>query len=47
MFGIACWTEWKLPAQRGAQIAFEKYRARLNQIFDVGSDELYKAMQAV
>ena len=27
--------------QLGAQIAFENYRARLNRIFDVGSDELY------
>ena len=26
----------------GAQIAFENFRARLNRIFDVGSDELYK-----
>ena len=26
----------------GAQIAFENYRARLNRIFDVQSDELYK-----
>ncbi len=26
----------------GAQIAFENYRARLNRIFDVKSDELYK-----
>lgn len=25
-----------------AQIAFENYRARLNRVFDVGSDELYK-----
>ena len=25
----------------GAQIAFENYRARLNRVFDVGSDELY------
>ena len=25
----------------GGQIAFENYRARLNRIFDVGSDELY------
>ena len=25
----------------GAQIAFENFRARLNRIFDVGSDELY------
>ena len=24
--------------QLGAQIAFENYRARLNRIFDVGSD---------
>lgn len=29
----------------GAQIAFENYRARLNRIFDVGSDELYKPGQ--
>jgi alkylhydroperoxidase family enzyme len=26
----------------GAQIAFENYRARLNRIFDVQSDELYR-----
>jgi len=26
----------------GAQIAFENFRARLNRLFDVGSDELYK-----
>jgi hypothetical protein len=26
----------------GAQIAFENYRARLNRVFDVESDELYK-----
>lgn len=26
----------------GGQIAFENYRARLNRVFDVGSDELYK-----
>jgi alkylhydroperoxidase family enzyme len=25
-----------------AQIAFENYRARLNRVFDVESDELYK-----
>ncbi len=25
----------------GAQIAFENYRARLNRLFDVGSDGLY------
>ena len=29
--------------QLGAQIAFENYRARLNRIFDVGSDQLYKS----
>jgi len=28
--------------QLGAQLAFENYRARLNRIFDVGSDELFK-----
>ena len=28
--------------QLGGQIAFENYRARLNRIFDVGSDELYE-----
>jgi alkylhydroperoxidase family enzyme len=26
-----------------AQIAFENYRARWNRVFDVGSDELYRA----
>jgi alkylhydroperoxidase family enzyme len=26
----------------GAQIAWENYRARLNRLADVGSDELYK-----
>lgn len=31
----------------GAQIAFENYRARLNRIFDVGSDDLYKPGKAV
>jgi alkylhydroperoxidase family enzyme len=25
----------------GAQIAFENYRARLNRVFDVGSDDVY------
>jgi alkylhydroperoxidase family enzyme len=25
----------------GAQIAFEQYRARLNRLFEVGSDDLY------
>ena len=28
--------------QLGGQIAFENYRARLNRIFDVGSDHLYQ-----
>jgi alkylhydroperoxidase family enzyme len=28
----------------GAQIAFENYRARLNRIFDVESDELHKPL---
>ncbi len=28
--------------QLGGQIAFENYRARLNRIFDVGSDDLFK-----
>jgi alkylhydroperoxidase family enzyme len=31
--------------QLGAQIAFENYRSRLNRVFDVGSDELYKPGQ--
>jgi len=26
----------------GSQIAFENFRARLNRVFDVGSDKLYK-----
>lgn len=28
--------------QLGAQIAFENFRARLNRVFDVGSDHLYQ-----
>ena len=28
--------------QLGAQIAFENYRARLNRVFDVESDQLYQ-----
>ena len=28
--------------QLSAQFAFENYRARLNRVFDVGSDNLYK-----
>lgn len=31
--------------QLGAQIAFENYRARLNRIFDVESDQLYQPKQ--
>jgi len=31
--------------QLGAQIAFENFRARLNRVFDVGSDELYQPAQ--
>ena len=29
--------------QLGGQIAFENYRARLNRVFDVGSDHLYQS----
>jgi alkylhydroperoxidase family enzyme len=32
--------------QLGGQIAFENYRARLNRVFDVGSDELYRPQKA-
>ena len=32
--------------QLGGQLAFENYRARLNRIFDVGSDELYRPQKA-
>jgi len=32
--------------QLGAQVAFENFRARLNRVFDVGSDELYTPGQA-
>jgi alkylhydroperoxidase family enzyme len=32
--------------QLGGQIAFENYRARLNRIFDVGSDELYQPQKS-
>jgi alkylhydroperoxidase family enzyme len=32
--------------QLAGQLAFENYRARLNRVFDVGSDELYKPDQA-
>ena len=28
--------------QLSGQLAFENYRARLNRVFDVGSDEIYK-----
>ena len=30
--------------QLSAQIAFENFRARLNRVFDVGSDDLYHAV---
>lgn len=33
--------------QLGGQIAFENFRARLNRVFDVGSDELYKPQISV
>ena len=33
--------------QLGGQLAFENYRARLNRIFDVGSDELYRPGEAL
>ena len=32
--------------QLGAQVAFENYRARLNRVFGVESDELYTPGQA-
>jgi alkylhydroperoxidase family enzyme len=31
----------------GAQIAFENYRARLNRVFDVESDQLYSPLPVV
>ena len=31
----------------GAQIAFENYRARLNRVFDVESDELYQPLPKI
>ena len=31
----------------GAHIAFENYRARLNRVFDVESDELYAPLPVV
>jgi alkylhydroperoxidase family enzyme len=31
--------------QLGGQLAFENYRARLNRVFDVGSDDLYHPEQ--
>ena len=33
--------------QLSAQLAFENYRARLNRVFEVESDELYKPEQSV
>jgi alkylhydroperoxidase family enzyme len=32
--------------QLSAQLAFENYRARLNRVFDVGSDDLYHPQKA-
>ena len=32
--------------QLSAQISFENYRARLNRVFDVGSDDLYHPDQS-
>ena len=32
--------------QMSGQFAFENYRARLNRVFDVGSDELYHPNQS-
>jgi alkylhydroperoxidase family enzyme len=32
--------------QLGGQIAFENFRARLNRVFDVGSDELYQPQES-
>ncbi len=32
--------------QLSAQIAFENYRARLNRVFDIGSDHFYDPGQA-
>ena len=32
--------------QLSAQLAFENYRARLNRVFDVGSDDLYHPQTA-
>jgi alkylhydroperoxidase family enzyme len=32
--------------QLSAQLAWENYRARLNRVFDVGSDEIYKPQTA-
>lgn len=33
--------------QLGGQFAFENYRARLNRVFDVGSDDLYHPHSSV
>jgi alkylhydroperoxidase family enzyme len=32
--------------QLGGQIAFENFRARLNRVFDVGSDDLYQPQKS-
>ena len=33
--------------QLAGQLAFENYRARLNRVFDVGSDQLYNSRSSV
>ena len=37
-YGVVAWLLMQL-----AQIALENYRARLNRLFDVESDDLYRA----
>ena len=37
-YGVVAWLLMQV-----AQIAFENYRARLNRLFDVESDDLYRA----
>ncbi len=37
-YGVVAWLLMQI-----AQIAFENYRARLNRLFDVKSDDLYRA----
>jgi hypothetical protein len=37
-YGVVAWLLMQI-----AQIAFENYRARLNRLFDMESDDLYRA----